>query len=102
MLKERIFALLAERKMTIKEMGERLGWDTSKTSHNVSSKSPTLSTMEAIASGIGCEVWELLISREELIAERNRRLGKNSHQVVMTNIACPCCGKEVCLHLRTE
>lgn len=79
----RIKEVLAEKGMTQKELSERLGITTVGMSKIVTSSSPNLGTLQKIANILGVEVWELIVSREEVCNQLP------SHG---TKCVCPYCG----------
>jgi len=102
MLDTNIKRLLKERNMTISQLGERIGWSQPATSLNIKSKNMSVSVMEKIAEGLGIEVWELLVSREFVEAERQRRSIATPVGLTMLNAVCPCCGKTMCVKMKAE
>lgn len=96
-LKERVNELLRERGMNNKQLAEKIGWPAAQLCINLKSDNPRLSTLEVLARGLGIEVWELFIGREELEAERERRKSARLRQIVALTTICPCCGEPVCL-----
>ena len=61
----RIKELIKEKGLTQKEFAERLGMTTVGLSQIINGK-PSYTTMEKIASALNVEIWELLVSREEI------------------------------------
>ncbi len=81
----RIKEVIKEKGLTQKELADKLGMTTVGLSQILSGK-PSYTTLEKIASALGVKVWELLVSREEIIGEQE---GKSP------TIICPHCGKEI-------
>ncbi len=81
----RIKELIKEKGFTQKEFADKLGMTTVGLSQILSGK-PSYTTLEKIASALGVEVWELLVSREEIIGKQ---------EVKSPTIICPNCGKEI-------
>lgn len=59
-------------------------------------KNLTLPTIERIAQVLGVEPYELFITKENLMAERQRRYRE---VVPRASVFCPCCGKAICVKL---
>lgn len=81
----RIKELIKEKGFTQKELADKLGMTTVGLSQILSGK-PSYTTLEKIASALGVEVWELLVSREEIIGQQETK---------SPTIVCPNCGKEI-------
>lgn len=81
----RIKELIKEKGFTQKEFADKLGMTTVGLSQILSGK-PSYTTLEKIASALGVEVWELLVSREEIIGKQEAK---------SPTIICPNCGKEI-------
>lgn len=81
----RIKELIKEKGFTQKEFADKLGMTTVGLSQILSGK-PSYTTLEKIASALGVEVWELLVSREEIIGKQEAK---------PPTIICPNCGKEI-------
>lgn len=81
----RIKELIKEKGFTQKELADKLGMTTVGLSQILSGK-PSYTTLEKIASALGVEVWELLVSREEIIGQQEAK---------SPTIVCPNCGKEI-------
>ena len=80
----RIKELIKEKGFTQKEFAEKLGMTTVGLSQILAGK-PSYTTMEKIASALGVEIWELLVSRDEIIGEYY------SGNI----ITCPRCGEKI-------
>ena len=81
----RIKELIKEKGYTQKEFADKLGMTTVGLSQILSGK-PSYTTLEKIASALGVEVWELLVSREDIIGQQEAK---------SPTIICPNCGKEI-------
>ena len=81
----RIKELIKEKGFTQKEFADKLGMTTVGLSQILSGK-PSYTTLEKIASALDVKVWELLVSREEIIGKQ---------EVKSPTIICPNCGKEI-------
>ncbi len=81
----RIKEVIKEKGLTQKELADKLGMTTVGLSQILSGK-PSYTTLEKIASALGVKIWELLVSKEEIIGEQE---GKSP------TIICPNCGKEI-------
>lgn len=79
----RIKELIKEKGYTQKEFAEKLGMTTVGLAQIIAGK-PSYTTLEKIADALGVEVWELLVSKDEI-------LGKTD-TVFLT---CPHCGKNI-------
>ena len=79
----RIKELIKEKGYTQKEFAEKLGMTTVGLAQIIAGK-PSYTTLEKIADALRVEVWELLVSKDEI-------LGKTD-TVFLT---CPHCGKNV-------
>ena len=80
----RIKELIKEKGFTQKEFAEKLGMTTVGLSQILAGK-PSYTTMEKIASALGVEIWELLVSRDEIIGEYHSG----------NTITCPRCGEKI-------
>lgn len=80
----RIKELIKEKGFTQKEFAEKLGMTTVGLSQILAGK-PSYTTMEKIASALGVEIWELLVSRDEIIGEYHSG----------NTIICPRCGEKI-------
>ena len=78
----RIKELIKEKGYTQKSFAEKLGMTTVGLSQIISGK-PSYTTLEKIAEALNVEVWELLISKNEIIE-------KNKDSISVT---CPHCEK---------
>lgn len=81
----RIKELIKEKGFTQKEFADKLGMTTVGLSQILSGK-PSYTTLEKIASALGVEVWELLVSKEEITGKQEAK---------SPTIICPNCGKEI-------
>lgn len=79
----RIKELIKEKGYTQKEFAERLGMTAVGLAQIVAGK-PSYTTLEKIADALSVEVWELLVSKEEVT-------GKTS----TASLSCPHCGKSI-------
>lgn len=78
----RIKELLKEKGITQKEFADKLGMTTVGLSQILNGK-PSYTTLEKIASALDVQVWELLVSRDEIVGDQEP--GGSS-------IICPHCG----------
>jgi len=81
----RIKEVIKEKGLTQKELADKLGMSTVGLAQILAGK-PSYTTLEKIASALDVEVWELLVSREEVIGKEQ----SNSPTII-----CPNCGKEI-------
>ncbi len=79
----RIKELIKEKGYTQKEFAEKLGMTTVGLSQIIAGK-PSYTTLEKIADALNVEVWELLVSKEDIIGKNNT-----------AGITCPHCGKNI-------
>ena len=79
----RIKELIKEKGYTQKEFAEKLGMTTVGLAQIIAGK-PSYTTLEKIADALSVEVWELFVSKDEI-------LGKTD-TVFLT---CPHCGKNI-------
>lgn len=85
----RIKELLKEKGISQKEFADQLGMTTVGLSQILNGK-PSYTTLEKIASALDVQIWELLVSRDDVVGEPEK--GKSS-------IICPHCGKEISLKI---
>ncbi len=76
----RLKELLSEKGITQKELAERLGISTVGMSKIATGDNPNLLTLQKIADALGVEVWELLVSRDEVCSTST------------SSMVCPHCG----------
>lgn len=79
----RIKEVIKEKGFTQKEFAEKLGMSTVGLSQIIAGK-PSYTTLEKIANVLGVEVWELLVSKDEIIDKKDN-----------LSITCPHCGKNI-------
>lgn len=91
----RIKELIKEKGFTQKDFAEKLGMTTQGLTQIMVGK-PSLTTMEKIASALGVEVWELLISRDEVVS------AEATHQKDNNSIICPHCGRSIRINVEAE
>ena len=91
----RIKELIKEKGFTQKDFAEKLGMTTQGLTQIMVGK-PSLTTMEKIASALGVEVWELLISRDEVVS------AEATHQQENNGIICPHCGRHIRINVEAE
>ena len=82
----RIKEIIKEKGYTQKEFAEKLGISTVGLAQIIAGK-PSYTTMEKIASALGVEVWELLVSKEEITNKDE------------ASFVCPHCGKSITLKI---
>ena len=81
----RIKEVIKQKGFTQKEFAERLGMSLPGLVQIMNGK-PSLTTLEKIATALDVEVWELLVSREEVIETTSPN---------ESGIVCPYCGKSL-------
>ena len=79
----RIKELIKEKGYTQKEFAEKLGMTTVGLAQIIAGK-PSYTTLEKIADALSVEVWELLVSKDEILVKTDT--------VFLT---CPHCGKNI-------
>ncbi len=79
----RIKELIKEKGYTQKEFANLLGMTTVGLSQIISGK-PSYTTLEKIANALDVDIWELLVSKHEIIEKKDG-----------TIICCPHCGKDI-------
>lgn len=79
----RIKELIKEKGYTQKEFAKKLGMTTVGLAQIIAGK-PSYTTLEKIADALGVEVWELLISKEEVVGKTD-----------IVSLTCPHCGKDI-------
>ena len=85
----RIKEVIKEKGYTQKEFAEKLGMSTVGLAQIVAGK-PSYTTLEKIAAALGVEIWELLVSKDEIVG-KFRTLTNGSKE----NATCPHCGKSI-------
>lgn len=84
----RIKELIKIKGITQKDFAEKLGMSPIGLSQILSGK-PSYTTLEKIASALEVEVWELLVSPEEIVRKHSNLKNMDKAQ------ACPHCGKPI-------
>lgn len=79
----RIKEVIKEKGYTQKEFAEKLGMSTVGLAQIVAGK-PSYTTLEKIAGALGVEIWELLVSKDEIVGKKDG-----------LSLACPHCGKNI-------
>ncbi len=79
----RIKEAIKEKGYTQKEFAEKLGMSTVGLAQIIAGK-PSYTTLEKIANALSVEVWELLVSKEEIVGKKDS-----------LSITCPHCGTEI-------
>lgn len=79
----RIKELIKAKGYTQKEFAEKLGMTTVGLSQIIAGK-PSYTTLEKIADALEVEIWELLISKNDIMENSNA-----------LSITCPYCGKDI-------
>ena len=79
----RIKEVIKEKGYTQKEFAEKLGMSTVGLAQIVAGK-PSYTTLEKIAGALGVEIWELLVSKDEIIGKTD-----------CLSLTCPHCGKSI-------
>lgn len=75
--------MIKEKGYTQKEFAEKLGMSTVGLAQIIAGK-PSYTTLEKISNSLGVEIWELLVSRDEIAGKKD-----------VLSITCPHCGKEI-------
>ena len=89
----RIKELIKEKGFTQKEFADKLGMTTVGLAQILSSGKPSYTTLEKIASALNVNVWELLVSREDVIVHQDPK---------DTTIKCPKCGEVIHLDVNVK
>lgn len=84
----RIKKLIKEKGYTQKEFAEKLGMPTVGLAPIIAGK-PSYTTLEKIADALEVELWELLISKDDMIEKSDT-----------ASLTCPHCGKII--NIKTE
>ena len=71
--------LLKEKGLTKATLAEKMGIRSQNV--NVSLRNPTEETMKKLADALGVEMWELFVSKDKLVEQKEQN-----------NIVCPKCG----------
>lgn len=79
----RIKELIKEKGYTQKEFAEKLGMTTVGLAQIIAGK-PSYTTLEKISDALGVEVWELLVSKEDVTGKPDT-----------ASLTCPHCGKNI-------
>lgn len=79
----RIKEVIKEKGYTQKEFAEKLGMSTVGLAQIVAGK-PSYTTLEKIAAALGVEIWELLVSKDEIVGKKDG-----------LSFTCPHCGKDI-------
>lgn len=79
----RIKEVIKEKGYTQKEFAEKLGMSTVGLAQIVAGK-PSYTTLEKIADALGVEIWELLVSKDEIVGKKD-----------VLSFTCPHCGKNI-------
>ena len=82
----RVKEICKEKGLLFKDLADKIGISDVGLRKQVQGN-PSYSTMEKIASALGVEVWELLISKEEITNKGG------------TSLTCPHCGKPITLKI---
>ena len=83
----RIKEVIKEKGYTQKEFAEKLGMSTVGLAQIVAGK-PSYTTLEKIAAALGVEIWELLVSKDEIVGKKD-----------VLSLTCPHCGKNISIKL---
>ena len=75
--------MIKEKGYTQKEFAEKLGMSTVGLAQIVAGK-PSYTTLEKIADALGVEIWELLVSKDEIVGKKDA-----------LSLTCPHCGKSI-------
>ena len=79
----RIKEVIKEKGYTQKEFAEKLGMSTVGLAQIVAGK-PSYTTLEKITDALDVEIWELLVSKDEIVGKKDS-----------FSLTCPHCGKNV-------
>ena len=79
----RIKEVIKEKGYTQKEFAEKLGMSTVGLAQIVAAK-PSYTTLEKIADALDVEIWELLVSKDEIVGKKDD-----------LSLTCPHCGKSI-------
>lgn len=79
----RIKEVIEEKGYTQKEFAEKLGMSTVGLAQIIAGK-PSYTTLEKIAGALGVEIWELLVSKDEIVGKEDGG-----------SFTCPHCGKNI-------
>lgn len=79
----RIKELIKEKGYTQKEFAEKLGMTTVGLAQIIAGK-PSYTTLEKLSDALGVEIWELLISKDEIVGKTGT-----------ASLSCPHCGKSI-------
>lgn len=83
----RIREILESKDIKVSSLAETVGITRANMSNIVNGKStPSLETLEKIANALEVEIWELLISKGEIVGKSNA-----------ASLTCPHCGKSITL-----
>ena len=91
----RIKELIKIKGITQKDFAEKLGMSPIGLSQILSGK-PSYTTLEKIASALEVEVWELLVSPEEIVRKHSNLKDMDNTQT------CPHCGKPIMIRTKLE
>ena len=91
----RVKELLKIKGITQKEFAEKLGMTPIGLSQILSGK-PSYTTLEKIASALDVEVWELLVSPEEIMKKISNSMDGGNIQL------CPHCGKPIVVRMELK
>ena len=75
--------VIKEKGYTQREFAEKLGMSTVGLAQIVAGK-PSYTTLEKIADALGVEIWELLVSKDEIVGKKDG-----------LSLSCPHCGKDI-------
>lgn len=81
----RIKDVCKEKGITVSQLAEKMGIKQESLSRAINGN-PTLETLEKIANALEVEIWELLISKGEIVGKSNA-----------ASLTCPHCGKSITL-----
>ena len=79
----RIKEVIKENGYSLREFAEKLGMSTVGLAQIVAGK-PSYTTLEKIADALGVEIWELLVSKDEIVGKKDG-----------LSLTCPHCGKDI-------
>lgn len=91
-ISNRVKTLLKEKKLTQQQLAEGIGVSLQAVKQMIHASSLTTTTIQKIADFLDVEIWELLVSREEII-------GHNSDSRQQIYGSCPYCGQEISISI---
>ena len=89
--------LIKAKGLTQQQLANRMGITLPALKQMLTAQSLTTYSLQKLAKGLDVHVWELLVSREEIV-------GKDASASASQNpkIVCPHCGKEITIHIEVN